>query len=78
MRRAWCSGIRAATRSIISLRLDIDRAARAQASPDEEGTERWKKNNLGFDMKSGVGAAVASVAPILAVPGLNLVSKLFH
>jgi hypothetical protein len=65
--------------AFFSLRFDIDRAARAQASQDEKAAERWKKsNNLEFDKKSGVGTAVAAVAPILAVPGLNLASKLFH
>jgi hypothetical protein len=65
--------------AFISLRFDIDNAARAQASRDEDTVKSWKiKNNLEFSMKSGVAAAVAAVAPTLAVPGLNLASKLFH
>jgi hypothetical protein len=60
------------------LRLDIDKSARAW-SEDQEEANRWKKDHgLEFDMKSGIGAAIAAAAPMLTVPGIELASKLLH
>jgi len=58
--------------AFIGLKLDIDAVAEGQAAS-------WKKDNgLEFDMKSGIGAAIAAVAPILTVPGIDLLSKVLH
>jgi hypothetical protein len=65
--------------AFLSLRFDIREAAEATSPQDREGANRWMKdNNLEFDVKSGIGAAIATVAPILTVPGIDLVSKLLH
>jgi hypothetical protein len=64
--------------AFVGLRLDIDKSARAW-SEDQEEANRWKKDHgLEFDMKSGIGAAIAAAAPMLTVPGIELASKLLH
>lgn len=62
--------------AFIGVKLDIDSSAKSSAKGREAS---WKKNNgLEFDTKSGIGAAIAAVAPILTVPGIDLASKLVH
>jgi len=62
----------ALTPAFFALKADIDASARDRAAS-------WKKDNgLEFDMKSGIGAAIAAAAPILTVPGIDLASKLLH
>jgi hypothetical protein len=65
--------------AIIGLKLDIDKTARLAALEDQEKASRWKKHHgLEFDVKSGIGAAIVAAAPMLTVPGIELVSKLLH
>jgi hypothetical protein len=65
--------------AFVSLNHDIDMAARVATVPAEQTPEEWRKNNgLEFDAKSGLGAAIAALAPILTVPGIDLASKLLH
>jgi hypothetical protein len=62
----------ALTPAFFALKADIDAAASGRAA-------NWKtEKGLEFDMKSGIGAAIAAVAPILTVPGIDLASKLLH
>jgi hypothetical protein len=62
--------------AFIGLKLDIDSSAESSAKAD---AANWKKDNgLEFDTKSGIGAAIAAIAPILTVPGIDLASKLLH
>jgi hypothetical protein len=65
--------------AFVSLNHDIDMAARVATVPAEQTREEWRKNNgLEFDAKSGLGAAIAALAPVLTVPGIDLASKLLH
>jgi hypothetical protein len=65
--------------AFVSLNHDIDTAARVAIMPAQQTPEDWRKNNgLEFDAKSGLGAAIAALAPILTVPGIDLASKLLH
>ncbi len=58
--------------AFIGVKRDIDSLAMGREAS-------WKKDNgLEFDTKSGIGAAIAAVAPILTVPGIDLASKLLH
>jgi hypothetical protein len=58
--------------AFIGLKRDIDSFAKGREAS-------WKKDNrLEFDTKSGIGAAIAAIAPILTVPGIDLASKLLH
>jgi hypothetical protein len=58
--------------AFIGVKRDIDSCAKGREAS-------WKKDNgLEFDTKSGIGAAIAAVAPILTVPGIDLASKLLH
>lgn len=62
----------ALTPAFIGVRRDINSFAKGREA-------NWKKDNgLEFDTKSGIGAAIAAVAPILTVPGIDLASKLLH
>jgi hypothetical protein len=64
--------------AFISIRLDIDKAAKANGR-HEMAAARWKEDNkLEFDFKSGLGAAIAAAAPMLTAPGIDLASKLLH
>jgi hypothetical protein len=61
---------------LISLRADIDRAA--QTHGDANAQAAWKKENgFEFDSKSSLGAVIATAAPLLTGPGIDLIGKLF-
>jgi hypothetical protein len=63
---------------LISLRADIDSAAQTIAKGDANAQAKWKKENgFEFDLKSSLGAVITTAAPLLAGPGIDLISKLF-
>jgi hypothetical protein len=64
--------------AFISLRLDIAKAARDNGRHDMAASRWTEDNQLEFDFKSGLGAAIAAAAPMLTAPGIDLASKLLH